>query len=222
MAWTLLDVSKRIVYFFEEPGEKNTDDVVNVISDRAKDGDIEAVVVASVSGGMAVKVAESLKALALETKVVCVTGPPSWQKDAPQYQFPLVAEKERKKLRSLHVELVDQINEPFKPIVFRDWWKKKTLTVPLPESDLFWMTLICVGGHGLRTAVEVTFMAVEAGSVRTGQRVIGVAGTNRGLDSAIVLKATKFDYAVGRRPSKRMKVEEILAMPKQTSWKGYG
>jgi uncharacterized protein len=219
---TQAGVSRRIVYFFEEPGEKNTDDVINAVSDRAKDGDIKAVIVASVSGRMAVKIAESLKALGLETKVVCVTGPPSWQKDAPQYLFPLIAEKERRKLKALRVELVDQINEPFKPIIFRDWWEKKTLTIPHPESDLFWMTLICVGGHGLRTAAEATFMAVEAGSVRTGQRVIGVAGTNRGLDSAIVLKATKFDDAVGRDSGNRMKVEEILAMPKQTTWRRYG
>jgi hypothetical protein len=84
------------------------------------------------------------------------------------------------------------------------------------------MTLICVGGHGFRTAIEVVFMAVEAGVLSTEQRVVSTAGTNRGLDSAIVLRACRFDDAVGRYPDKRLKVEEILAMPKRTTWRGYG
>jgi uncharacterized protein len=214
--------NKRVVHFFEEPGEQNTDNVIDAITGRAKEGGIEAVVVASVSGRMATRVADTFRRQKMRTKVVCVSGPPSWKKDAPQYKFPLISEKERKRLESLQVAIVNQVNEPFKPIVFRDWWKKKTLAIPNPESDLFWMTLICVGGHGFRTAVEVVFMAVEAGEVQPGQRVIGTAGTDRGLDSAIVLKASIFDEAVGRYPSKRLKVEEILAMPKQTTWRGYG
>jgi hypothetical protein len=84
------------------------------------------------------------------------------------------------------------------------------------------MTLICVGGHGLRTAVEIVFMAVEAGAVKVGERVIAVAGTVWGADSAIVMKATRFEDAVGERPQSRMKIEEILAMPKVTEWSGYG
>jgi uncharacterized protein len=215
-------MTKQVVYFFDEPGERNTDDVISALDKRVKRDDIEAVVVASVSGKVAVKIAESLRRRRLGTRVVCVSGPPSWEKYAPQYKFPLISEKERTKLVALGVEIVDRTKEPFRPIVFRDWWEKKTLVVPHPESDLFWMTLIGIGGHGFRTAIEVIFMAVEAGTVRPGQRVIGAAGTDRGLDSAVVLKAGKFDDAVGPSPKKRLKVEEILAMPKVTTWRGYG
>jgi len=114
------------------------------------------------------------------------------------------------------------IEEPFGTIIFRNWWEKKTLQISRPESDLFWMTLICVGGHGFRTAVEVVFMAVEAGEVRCGEKVIGVAGTEEGADSAIVMKATKFRDSVGPVPEERLKIEETLCMPKQTTWAGYG
>ena len=65
-------------------------------------------------------------------------------------------------------------------------------------------------------------MAMEAGALRVEQKVVSTAGTDRGLDSAIVLRACRFDDAVGRNPDKRLKVEEILAMPKETTWKGYG
>jgi hypothetical protein len=212
----------RKVHFFDEPREKNTDDVIATVVRRAKEGGIDAVVVASVSGRTAVKIAETLKGQGLETKVVCVSGPPSWERDAPQYKFPLIADNERKRLETLQVQIVDKTKEPYKPITVREIWEKKTLVVPYPESNLFWMTLICVGGHGFRTAIEVVFMAVEAGALRTGRRVVSAAGTNRGLDSAIVLRACRFEDAVGRYPSKRLKVEEILAMPKKTTWRGYG
>lgn len=212
---------ERTVHFFEEPGAENTNDVISCLVDRVREGDIDSVVVASVSGRMAMIVAEKLRKQGLETKVVCVSGPKSWKK-YPQYRFPLITKKEQSGLESLQVEVVNNIDEPFKPILFRDWWEKKTLKVPHPESDLFWMTLICVGGHGFRTAIEIVFMAVDAGVVQLGQHVVAVAGTGRGLDSAVVLRAGRFNEAVGRYPAKRLKIEEILAMPKKTTWRGYG
>jgi hypothetical protein len=84
------------------------------------------------------------------------------------------------------------------------------------------MTLICVGGHGFRTAIEVIFMAAEARLVKEGERVIGIAGTGEGADSAVVMRAVRFEDVVGPDPAKRLKVREILAMPKETTWEGYG
>jgi len=71
-----------------------------------------------------------------------------------------------------------------------------------PDSNLLWMTLICVGGHGFRTAKEVVFAAVEARAMLAEQRVVGTAGTDGGLDTAVVPKASTFDDAVGLYPDK--------------------
>jgi len=46
---------------------------------RDQEGDIQAIVVASMSGWTAIKVAPRLKAAGLKRKVICVTGPPSWE-----------------------------------------------------------------------------------------------------------------------------------------------
>lgn len=43
----------------------------------------------------------------------------------------------------------------------------------------------------------------------------------RGADSGVVLCVTRFEV-VGPNPDKRLKIEEILAMLKQTTWAGYG
>jgi hypothetical protein len=214
-------MTNRTVHFFESPGEENTNQVIKATLDRAEEGDIDAVIVASISGNTSVKVAEQLRKRGLNIKVVCISGPQSWKK-YPQYKFPLIKEKEREKMDELRIQIVNWIEEPFKPITFRNWWEEKTVEVLRPASDLFWMTLICVGGHGFRTAVEVVFMSVEAKAIEEGDKVVSIAGTGSGADTAIVMKASRFEDAVGVSPEKRMKTHEILAMPKETTWTGYG
>lgn len=212
---------KRMVRFFESVGEENTNEVIKTVVDRAEEGGIEAVIVASISGKTSVKVAEQLKKRGLRIKVICISGPPSWKK-YPEYKFPLIKEEMRKRLDALGIKVINDVEEPFRPITFRNWWEKKTVEVFRPEADLFWMSLICVGGHGFRTAVEVVFMAEEAEVINKGEMVISIAGTGTGADTAIVMKTSRFEDAVGVDPEKRMKIYEILAMPKETTWIGYG
>jgi hypothetical protein len=212
--------TKRIVHYFEDCGPENTGAVIDAVTERVQEGDIQAIVVASMSGRTAIKVAQRLKAAGLKPKVICVTGPPSWEEYG--YEMPLLKAKERRELGELGVQIVDRVEEPFRELTFRNWWLKKTIQVEREKADLFWMTLICVGGHGFRTAIEVIFMAVEARLIKEGERVIGIAGTGEGADSAVVLLATPFEDAVGLNPAKRLKVQEILAMPKWTTWAGYG
>ena len=57
-----MSVVKQIIYF-KEPGPKNTDDVLDCVLKRIKEGDIKTVVVASTSGETGVKFAKALKGL---------------------------------------------------------------------------------------------------------------------------------------------------------------
>lgn len=200
-------------YFFEHPGAANTAKVFLAIRRRLREGDISKVLVASESGHLAL---DLTKALA-PTSVICVTYDPATRR---RYHKPALRKEE---LLSQGIIVVDTIPEPLgRTLTFRNWWEKKTVNLAGRDADLFWMTLICVGGHGLRTAVEIVFTAVEANAVSIGERVISTAGTGWGADSAIVMEASRFEDAVGKDPAKRLKVEEILAMPKRTRWDGYG
>lgn len=64
---------KRILYF-HKPGPHNTDNVIHAAKERAKEGDVKYVVVASITGQTALRVAERLKGLGVF--VVCVSGFP--------------------------------------------------------------------------------------------------------------------------------------------------
>jgi len=213
---------KRSAYFFDTWGEENTNAVIDIILKRLKLGDIRSIVVASCTGKTAIKVAETLQKSKIKANLICVTGPQEyWRRTYPQN--PLLGEPQRNKLENLGVKIIDDVMEPLQEsLLFRNWWVKKSIKMRGEYADLFWMTLICVGGHGFRTAIEVVFTAVEVGLVKEGEKVLSIAGTGTGADSAIVMKASKFKDAVGIDPEKRLKVYEVLAMPKETKWVGYG
>jgi uncharacterized protein len=206
-------LEQRDVYYFDHPGADNTPRVIKAVQSRIKENDISKVLVASESGHVALQFKKRLP----KRTIVCVT-------------FNKSTRRAYKKLDLLKTELtangvitVDTVKEPLAhELVFRNWWERRDVPLPGESADLFWMTLIGVGGHGLRTAVEIVFMAVEAGVVQVGEKVISVGGTMWGADSAIVVKGTRFEDAVGGEPLRRMKIEEILAMPKVTEWRGYG
>jgi len=207
------EFEQRSVYFFGRPGPGNTPRVIKAVKSRVAEGGISKILVASETGRLALEVKRRLPG---ET-IVCVTFD---EKTRRTYEKPDLLKKE---LAARGIVAVDTVKEPLaRALRLRNWWERKNVDIPGESADLFWMTLICVGGHGLRTAVEIVFMAVEGGAVKVGERVIAVAGTAMGADSAIVMKATRFEDAVGERPQSRMKIEEILAMPKETEWSGYG
>lgn len=201
------------VYFFDNPGAGNTSKVIQVVRRRIRLGDIKKILVASESGRLGLELRKSFT----RTPVVCVTYDDETRR---KYRKPALMKDQLLKQR---IVVVDTVPEPLgRKLTFRNWWEGETIKVSGRIADLFWMSLICVGGHGLRTAVEIVFMAVEAGIVSVGERVVCIGGTGWAADSAIVMRASKFDDAVGEDPEKRMKIEEILAMPKRTEWTGYG
>ena len=201
------------IFFFDYPGPQNTELVLQAVEERLRRGDINKILVASESGRLAMKIKDAFH----DRTVVCVTYDDYTRL---KYKKPQLM---KEKLDEKGVIVVNNIEEPIsRELTFRNWFVERTLKMKGEQADLFWMSLICVGGHGFRTAVEIVFMAVEAGIVEEEERVVSIAGTGWGADSAIVMKGSRFEDAVGERPEKRLKVEEILAMPKKTEWSGYG
>ncbi len=80
--------------FFERPGPANTDAVVKIVKEAA--ANVDYVVVASITGASAVKVAEKVR----DKKVVCVTCPQGlyWQiKDMDTDVFAEIPELKKKR-----------------------------------------------------------------------------------------------------------------------------
>jgi hypothetical protein len=73
-------------------------------------------------------------------------------------------------------------------------------------------------GQGMKVAVEVILIASDRGELALGEDVIGVGGTARGADTAIVARATRSNEIFSADETRRMEIREILAMPKRKKW----
>jgi len=174
------------IVYFDKPGAANTDATLQAVNERLKTGDIHHVVVATNTGATALRAAEVLQAP--EVRICGVHHQSSqWGRDARARPDPEQLERARR----LGVTFV-----PDSPAVtyFRQIKGESAETL----RKL---------GQGIKVAVEVVLMAAQTGLIQTGQIVIGVGGTGRGADAAIVCTATTPDK-VGK-----LFIREILAKP---------
>jgi len=208
---------KNIIYF-DAPGPQNTEKVIDTVRDRIKEGDVEFVVVASITGETALKVAKSLKGAKAST--ICVSGCPSWQTFGEQYlrvkKHPFIEESTRKQLIKLGVKIVDTVPSSLSDTI--EYGLARYGYVPASWAVV--ETLLAVGGYGFKTAVEIVLMTTDCGALPPFKTAISIAGTDRGADTAIVAKSTYSPCMFSEKEEQRFQVLEILAMPKNKKWYG--
>jgi len=202
---------KKILYF-EAPGPQNTDTVVEAVKDRIKEGDIKHVIVASIRGETALKIAEALKGTAVS--VVCVSGCPSWLVQSG-VEYPFVKGEVREKLERLNVTIVDKTTSAFSGDT-TDYGIARYGYIP--PSWLVAETLEAIGGYGLKTAVEAILMATDCAAIPPSVNVISIAGTDKGADAAIVANSTYSPWLFSSDSARRLQVLEIIAMPRHKKW----
>jgi len=67
-------MKERKITYFEKPGKENTEDTINAAYERAKEGDVKHVVVASHRGAVVLKVAEKFKDTGIQVTGVTVAA----------------------------------------------------------------------------------------------------------------------------------------------------
>lgn len=198
---------KRQVYYFAEPGEENTKSVIEAVSKRLEAGGIKRVIIASTSGKTAVEFARSLKGKA---ELVCVSEAP-YRREWGE-QWPCLKPALRRELEKLGVEIVDKA-----PYVFHNSVLEAARWPNASPERLVKETLYAFG-QGVKVAVEVALTAVSCGYVTPYEDVIGVGGSSKGADTAIVLRATYPASLFDKDPEKRLEIREIIAMPLSKKW----
>ena len=194
-------MEQKIVYF-DKPGKENTDAVLRLANQRAKELGIKKILVASTVGDTAVKAVEVFQGL----RVIIVTHAAGF-KDPNTQEFTeankkIVEGKGGILLTTTHAlgGLGRAMNQ-----------------VTLPQAgqtgaavDIVAQTLRVLG-HGMKVVCEIAAMAADAGLVRTDEEVIAVAGTGaegRGADTAVVLQPANAHKFFETR------VKEILCKPR--------
>ena len=180
-----MEFSEKPCRYFERPGAKNTEAVLEAVSRRLDEGDVRTVVVASTSGKTGLSF---VKALREKARVVVV----SYERIRP---------KIREEMLSSGGVVIEEADLPL---------HKRGMDKI--RSALYML------GQGLKVAVEVILIAVDEGVVKPKQEVIGVGGTEKGADTAIVAKAASSKDMLGPDFRKRLEIREILAMPLRKKW----
>ena len=181
------------VVYFDKPGRANTEEVLRIAKERAKELDIKSVVVATASGYTGVRATEVLKGI----KVVVVTLPTGFWKPNTQE----LTEENRQIIVAngglilTATPIFGGLNRPMQE-------KYHTHTIGAVIANTLRLM-----GQGMKVIIEISVMAADAGMVRTDEDIIAIAGTAVGADYAIVVKPVTSDNLFD------LKVREILCKP---------
>jgi hypothetical protein len=190
--------------YFEAPGKENTDQVVEAVLRRLADGDIQTVVISSTTGYSAMRFSEALGG---RQQVSLISVAESALLREWGVDYPTLAPDTKEELERRGVVVADRVPYVFHNSPF-DYSRWKAPTVEEIIRDALYAF-----GQGLKVAVEVVLVAVMTGYLEPYQPVIGVGGTHRGVDTAIVMNATYPNYLLGQDPDKRLQIHEILCKP---------
>jgi len=200
-------VMRRQVYYFDEPGEQNTELVIEAVSQWLEGGEIKKVVVASTSGETAAKFARTLKDKA---ELLCVSEAP-YRREWGE-QWPCFKREFRLELQKMGITIIDRA-----PYIFHESVLEAARWPFVSPEMLVKETLYCFG-QGMKVAVEVALAGVSGGYITPYEEVISVGGSGEGADTAIVLRATYPACLFDKDPAKRLEIREIIAMPISKKW----
>ncbi|MGB4704739.1 MAG: pyruvate kinase alpha/beta domain-containing protein [Candidatus Saccharicenans sp.] len=179
--------------YFDRPGAENTEATLKRAALRAEELKIKQVVVASASGETALKAASIFR----DCRLVAVTHSTGFYR--PNYQE--MSEEVRARLEQLGVKVLTcqhalgGVNRAV---------RKKLGSYQLDEIIAYALRTF---GEGVKVAIEVSLMAADAGLIRTGEPCIAIGGTEKGADTAVLLRP------VNAQNFFDLRIMEILAKP---------
>ncbi len=179
--------------YFDKPGKINTEKTLRLAYERGKVLGIKEVAVASSKGDTAKKALEIFEGF----KVIVVTYHCGFEEP-----FKVVMPDSAKKYLEDNGAVVVSATHALSGVE-RSIAKKFGGLYPA----LLIAETLRLFGQGVKVAVEISIMAADAG-VLSGEDIIAVGGTNRGADSALVLKP------VNQSDLFNMRIREIICKPR--------
>jgi hypothetical protein len=195
-------VTKEIAYFCH-CGEINTGDVLRLARKRAEQMDLRTAVIASETGRSALKALAVFRDSPVSLVVVTHYPATTW---GPQGDIPIgLRRPEYTTTRQTLVENGVAIVQGTRPLAP----PSRSLDWDYPTAEGVVDRTLEVLGAGIKIAIEAAVMATDAGEVVEGAEVISCAGTYKGLDTALVVRATP-----SMRFFKEFEVREVIAKPR--------
>ncbi|MCX5874603.1 MAG: hypothetical protein NTY51_15420 [Deltaproteobacteria bacterium] len=179
------------VIYFNEPGPGDTGQVLECVRRRTRELNIKVVLLASVSGDTALKARQILDP---EIHIIAVSHVTGFVKPNHQEMTAGV----RQELISKGISVLTAQH------AFGGVGRGIRKQLGAYQVDEIIAYTLRIFGQGTKVAIELALMAADAGLVRTDEDVISVAGTGKGVNTALVLQpANSADFL-------KLKVKEVI------------
>jgi uncharacterized protein len=183
-------LEEKIVYF-EKAGPANTEETLRLAIERAKARGIKKIILASTRGDTARLAAERLTGTGITMIVI-----PHQYGGGNEQQFPLKFVSSLEK-QGHHVHFATTL-----------FGTENLYGMTIPRVMSF---LLRTFSQGMKVCFEMIFMATDGGFVASGEKIIAIAGTGRGADTAMVA------LAASSRDLPELHIMEIICKPFQTN-----
>jgi hypothetical protein len=180
-------LESKIVYF-EDIGPQNTEITFKSVKERLNDSGIKKIVIASTTGATARMANDYFK----DTGIKLIVIP-------HQYDF-------HRDVNLFPGELVKELRDAGHDVHFGTMLFHTDQLYDSSIPTLMANILRCFC-QGVKVCFEIVMMATDAGLLSKGEKVIAIAGTGRGSDTALVMQASS------SRNMKKLRVNEIICKP---------
>lgn len=178
------------ITYFEQPGITNTGETLRLAIGRAQIRGINKIVLASTGGDTARLAAELLT----DTGIKMIVIPHQYSFERSQ-RFP--------------TELVTKLEKQGHCVHFSTnlFHTENLYGTTIPRVIAFFLRTF---SQGMKVCVEIIFMAVDGGCVGSGEKVIVIAGTGHGADTAVIA------LAASSKDLPNLHISEIICKPLET------
>lgn len=178
---------KQEITYFEKSGEENTNEVMEIALTRIMQGGIDAVVIASSLGKTAQKAADIFQDIGIPLLIV---GEVLDGKQSPPAEIcEKLMEAGHQVIWGMPMSQMSQFTHDDSAKLVADAYKRIS--------------------EGFKVVCEIVLIATNAGYLDKGSKVLSIAGTHIGADTAIVASASGYDDFL------QFQVHEILCKPYQ-------
>ncbi len=189
------DISMKTVYFSKK-GSKNTERVLELARKRAEELGIDQIVVASHSGGTALKAAKWFK----DQRLIIVTHSTGFREVGKQSLPP----ENRKKLEGYSNITILTTTHAFGGV-----GRAVRLKLGSYQVDEIIAYTFRTFGQGVKVGCELAIMAADAGLLNMNNEVITIGGTGSGADTAMVIEPAHAQNLFD------LKILEIICKPRR-------
>ena len=180
-------MERKIVYF-EDIEPQNTEITFRSVKERLNEPGIEKIVMASTTGATARMANDYFK----DTGIKLIVIPHQYDFHREVNLFP----------RGLIKELRDAGHEVHFGTMLFHTDQLYDSSIPTLMANI--LRCFC---QGVKVCFEIVMMAADAGLVSKGEKVIAIAGSGRGADTALVMQASS------SQNMKKLRVNEIICKP---------